>query len=142
MITDKRPEPVPIEIKLDRSHRQLSVTFDDGVCYEMTTEYLRVHSPSAEVKGHGGGAGVLQKGKQEVRIKDISPIGNYAVRLIFDDGHSTGLYTWKLLYELGRDRDENWRTYLARVAESGSGSTIAPAGSAPGCAGSIRRPQS
>jgi DUF971 family protein len=84
----------------------------------MSSEYLRVHSPSAEVKGHGG-EGTLQLGKQDVTITDIQPIGNYAVRLIFSDGHSTGLFTWKLLFELGSQQAARWRDYLARVAAAG-----------------------
>ena len=84
--------------------RLLDVRFDDGSHFELPFEYLRVFSPSAEVKGHGGGEGVLQTGKQNVGITGVEPVGNYALRLLFDDGHNTGLYTWSLLHELGRDR--------------------------------------
>jgi DUF971 family protein len=107
-------DPQPIEIKLRRSARLLEVTFEDGSCFELPLEYLRVHSPSAEVKGHGPGQETLVLGKEAVGVLAIEPIGQYAVKLVFDDGHDTGLYTWKYLYELGRDRERNWARYLAR----------------------------
>ena len=94
------------------------MSFDDGSRFELTFEYLRVFSPSAEVKGHGGGEGVLQLGKQNVGISAVEPVGNYAVRLIFDDGHDTGLYSWTLLHELGRNRQAHWARYLERCAAS------------------------
>jgi DUF971 family protein len=111
--------PQPLEIKLRTASRVLEVRFDDGSRYELSFEYLRVFSPSAEVKGHGGGEGTLQTGKREVRITAIEPIGNYAVRLVFDDGHNTGLYSWGLLHELGRDWAANWSRYLERCAAAG-----------------------
>src|SRR6202171_1821028 len=110
--------PQPTDIKLRTASRLLEVRFDDGSHFELTFEYLRVFSPSAEVKGHGGGEGVLQIGKQNVGITGVEPVGNYALRLLFDDGHNTGLYTWTLLHELGRDRDLNWARYLERCAEA------------------------
>ena len=109
--------PQPVEIKLRTESRILEVTFDDGSHYELAFEYLRVFSPSAEVKGHGGGEGTLQTGKQSVRITAVEPIGNYAVRLVFDDGHNTGLYSWSVLYQLGRDLKANWARYLERCTE-------------------------
>ena len=108
--------PIPTDIKLRTTSRLLEVRFDDGTRYELPFEYLRVFSPSAEVKGHGGGEGVLQLGKQNVGISRLEPIGNYALRLHFDDGHNTGLYSWALLLELGRDRDANWARYQQRCA--------------------------
>ncbi len=111
--------PQPVEIKLRTESRLLDVRFDDGSRYELPFEYLRVFSPSAEVKGHGGGEGILQVGKQRVGISAIEPIGNYALRLVFDDGHDTGLYSWNLLYALGRDRQLNWARYLERCAAAG-----------------------
>jgi DUF971 family protein len=108
--------PIPTDIKLRTTSRLLEVHFDDGTRYELPFEYLRVFSPSAEVKGHGGGEGVLQLGKQNVGISRLEPIGNYALRLHFDDGHNTGLYSWALLHELGRDRDANWARYQQRCA--------------------------
>ena len=111
--------PQPVEIKLRTESRILDVQFDDGSRYELSFEYLRVFSPSAEVKGHGGGEGTLQTGKEHVRITAVEPIGNYAVRLIFDDGHNTGLYAWSFLHELGRDAATNWARYLERCSAAG-----------------------
>jgi DUF971 family protein len=109
----------PTEIRVQTASRQLVVSFEDGEQAEMSFEYLRAHSPSAEVKGHGPGQEVLQTGKENVVITAVEPIGHYAVRLIFDDGHNTGLYTWKYLFELGRDYDRNWQTYLDRLEAAG-----------------------
>ena len=109
-------EPVPSEIKLRKASRVLEVSFSDGSVFQLPFEYLRVHSPSAEVKGHGPGQEVLVLGKENVGIRAVEPVGQYAVKLVFDDGHDTGLYTWKYLYELGRDREANWARYLARKA--------------------------
>jgi DUF971 family protein len=108
------PDPQPLEIKLRRGARLLEVTFDDGTIFELPFEYLRVYSPSAEVKGHGPGQEILVLGKEAVGVSAIEAIGQYAVKLVFDDGHDTGLYTWKYLHELGRDRQEKWARYLAR----------------------------
>lgn len=108
--------PQPVEIKLRTASRVLDVRFDDGSHYELSYEYLRVFSPSAEVKGHGGGEGILQVGKHDVGIVGVEPIGNYALRLKFDDGHDTGLYSWALLYELGREQRANWARYQERCA--------------------------
>lgn len=110
----------PLDIKIRTESRIVEITFDDGSRFELPFEYLRVFSPSAEVKGHGGGEGILQTGKQNVGITGVEPIGNYAIRLVFDDGHNTGLYSWNLLYELGRDRLKNWNRYLERCAGAGS----------------------
>jgi DUF971 family protein len=109
----------PTALKLRTVSRVLSVTFSDGTQYDLPFEYLRVYSPSAEVRGHGPGQETLQVGKQNVQVKKIEPVGNYAVRLIFDDGHDTGLYTWSYLHELGRDHDKKWQKYLDRLAELG-----------------------
>jgi DUF971 family protein len=111
--------PQPVEIKLRTESRVLEVRFDDGSHYQLPFEYLRVFSPSAEVKGHGGGEGLLQTGKENVRVTAVEPIGNYALRLVFDDGHNTGLYSWSLLHELGRDAETNWSRYLRRCAAAG-----------------------
>jgi DUF971 family protein len=110
--------PVPTEIKLRTRSRLLEVQFEDGSRFELPFEYLRVFSPSAEVKGHGGGEGFLVLGKHNVGISGVEPTGNYAVRLIFDDGHNTGLYSWTTLHELGRDHAVNWARYLERCAEA------------------------
>lgn len=111
--------PQPVEIKLRTRSRVLEVRFDDGSRYELPFQYLRVFSPSAEVRGHGGGESILQVGKQHVGVTGAEPIGNYALRLLFDDGHNTGLYSWRLLYELGRDQQANWARYLERCAAAG-----------------------
>jgi DUF971 family protein len=112
-------DPIPAEIKLRKASRVLEVHFADGSLFQLPFEYLRVHSPSAEVKGHGPGQEVLVLGKEAVGVRAVEPVGQYAVKLVFDDGHDTGLYTWKYLYELGRDREANWNRYLARKAAAG-----------------------
>src|SRR5687767_12617713 len=109
------PDPTPTEIKLRSRSRVLEVTFDDGRRFELPFEYLRVHSPSAEVKGHGPGQEVLVLGKQNVGIKAVEQIGQYAVKLVFDDGHDSGLYSWKYLRELGVNQQTNWAKYQQRV---------------------------
>lgn len=109
----------PVEIKLRKSSRLIAVQFDDGKSFELPFEYLRVFSPSAEVQGHGPGQGVLQTDKENVQVTKIEPIGHYAVRLVFDDGHDTGLYSWKYLYDLGERQHENWQSYLDRLKAAG-----------------------
>lgn len=109
--------PHPTNIKSRTKSRVLEVSFDDGSVFELPYEYLRVYSPSAEVRGHGPGQEQLQLGKHEVGISSVEPVGNYAVKLVFDDGHDTGLYTWAYLYELGRDRTQKWQNYLDRLKE-------------------------
>jgi DUF971 family protein len=116
--------PVPVEIAVRSRSRVLHVAFDDGSAFDLPFEYLRVHSPSADVKGHGPGQEVLVTGKAAVGVDRVEPVGQYAVRIVFDDGHSTGLYTWKYLHELGRDREALMRRYRERVAAA------APAGRA------------
>ena len=110
---------IPTEIRLKKKSKMLVVGFDDGSEFSYSFEYLRVHSPSAEVKGHGPGQEFLQTGKENVAITAIEPIGHYAVRLVFDDGHNTGLYTWVYLHELGSNMEANWRSYLDRLAAAG-----------------------
>jgi DUF971 family protein len=109
----------PTEIKHHRRSRELEVRFANGMQARLSAEYLRVHSPSAEVKGHSAGEGVLVTDKQNVAIVKIEPVGRYAVRLVFDDGHDTGLYTWAVLYELCAERDRKWGRYLERLAQAG-----------------------
>ena len=109
----------PTEIRLRRNSRLLAVSFEDGSEFELPFEYLRVHSPSAEVRGHGPGQETLQTGKENVAITAVEPVGHYAVRLVFDDGHDSGLYSWAYLYELGRDMAANWARYLDRLAAAG-----------------------
>ncbi|MDO6459281.1 DUF971 domain-containing protein [Granulosicoccaceae sp. 1_MG-2023] len=111
--------PVPTDICLHRQSRLLELTFDDGFRCQLPCEYLRVYSPSAEVRGHGPGQEVLQTGKEDVAIDDIKPVGNYAVKLVFDDGHDSGLYDWDYLYSLGQNQQANWENYLQRLAAAG-----------------------
>lgn len=111
-------DPIATELRLRRTSRVLEVSFDDGSRYQLPFEYLRVHSPSAEVKGHGPGQEVLVLGKENVGIKAVEPVGQYAVKLVFDDGHDTGLFTWKYLHELGRCFDKYWARYLERRARA------------------------
>jgi DUF971 family protein len=106
-------------IKLRRQSRLLEVSFDDGQTFALPFEYLRVYSPSAEVRGHGPGQETLQLGKHEVQVVRVEPIGNYAVRLDFDDGHNTGLYTWAYLHELGTTHAAKWQQYLERLQKLG-----------------------
>jgi DUF971 family protein len=111
--------PPPTDIKYHKLSRELEVRFADGMSARLSAEYLRVHSPSAEVKGHSAGEGVLVTGKENVAIAKIEPVGQYAVRLVFDDGHNTGLFTWPVLYELCAERDRKWARYLERLAQAG-----------------------
>lgn len=107
--------PRPTEIKLHQLSRELEIHFNDGREFRLSCEFLRVYSPSAEVRGHGPGQEVLQVGKQNVGITAIDPVGSYAVKLVFTDGHDTGLYSWDYLYDLGVNRDNYWQTYLKRL---------------------------
>ena len=109
----------PTDIKLHQKDRILEVTFQDGSTFRMSCEYLRVHSPSAEVQGHSPEQAVLQVGKENVNIIGIEPVGNYAVLLRFDDGHDTGIYAWETLYELGKNMEANWANYLQRLEAAG-----------------------
>ncbi len=112
--------PHPTEIKLHQKSRILDITFSDGKEFQFSCEFLRVHSPSAEVSGHGPGQEVLQTGKKMVSIQKIEPIGNYAIQLNFTDGHNTGLYSWDLLYNYGLNQDKIWQRYLQRMEEAGA----------------------
>jgi DUF971 family protein len=113
-MTENLPVIEATEIKLRTRSRLLEVSFADGQRFELPFEYLRVHSPSAEVRGHGAGETLLVLGKENVLVKAVEPIGHYAVRLVFDDGHNTGLYTWQYLHELGSQYPAKWAAYLAR----------------------------
>ena len=115
-----RNTPRPTEIKLHQKSRILEIAFDDGRRFSLPCEYLRVFSPSAEVRGHGPGQEVLQVGKRDVEIKEIEPVGNYAVKLAFSDGHDTGLYSWEYLHELGEKQESSWKSYLARLEAAGA----------------------
>jgi DUF971 family protein len=111
--------PRPTDIRLHQLSRRLEISFDDGARFNLPCEYLRVYSPSAEVRGHGAGQEVLQTGKEEVNIVGIEPVGQYAVKLTFSDGHDTGLYSWDYLYELGVNQQALWQSYLDRLAAAG-----------------------
>lgn len=111
--------PRPVDIRLHQASRRLEISFDDGRTAMLSCEYLRVYSPSAEVRGHGAGQEVLQVGKESVNITGIEPVGNYAVRLTFSDGHDTGLYSWDYLYDLAEHQDTLWQAYLERLAAAG-----------------------
>jgi DUF971 family protein len=120
MIAPQMPaERVPTEIKLHQKSRVMEITFSDGAGFRLPYEYLRVYSPSAEVRGHGPGQEVLQTGKREVEIRTLEAVGSYAVQPLFSDGHSTGIYSWDYLYELGQNQDRLWREYLDRLSTAG-----------------------
>lgn len=115
-----KDSPVPTEILLHQQSRRLEVAFSDGARFELSFEFLRVNSPSAEVRGHGPGQEVLQTGKRNVEIREIEPVGNYALQPVFSDGHSTGIFSWDYLYELGQRRDTLWDEYLKRLEAAGA----------------------
>lgn len=112
--------PIPTDIRLHQRSRLLEVHFSDGERFELPCEYLRVYSPSAEVRGHGEGQEVLQTGKREVNITAVEPVGHYAVKLVFSDGHDSGLYSWDYLYQLGARYEPLWAEYLRRLEEAGA----------------------
>ncbi len=118
-MNDNSSKPRPTDIRLHGKSRVLELLFDDGYTCNLSCEYLRVHSPSAEVQGHGPGQEVLQVGKESVGIEALEPVGNYALRIRFDDGHDTGLFTWSYLYSLGKDYDSNWQAYLQNLRDAG-----------------------
>ncbi len=111
--------PAVTELRYDKAARSLHVAFEDGARFELPAEYLRVESPSAEVQGHGPGQRTIIPGRRHVGIIGIEPVGNYAVRLLFDDLHDTGIYSWDLLLELGEERDSRWARYLDELAARG-----------------------
>ena len=107
--------PWPTELRLHKDCKTLAVACDNGEGFELPAEYLRVRSPSAEVQGHSSAERRVVAGKRDVQILELHPVGNYAVRLVFDDTHSTGIFTWDYLFELGRNHDKNWRGYLEEL---------------------------
>ena len=109
--------PWPTELRLRKDRKALAVAFDSGESFELAAEYLRVRSPSAEVQGHSASERRTVAGKAHVQILELHPVGNYAVRLVFDDMHSTGIFSWDYLFELGQNREQYWRDYLAELAE-------------------------
>ena len=113
-------ERVPTAITLHQKSRVLEIAFSDGRSFRLPYEYLRVYSPSAEVRGHGPGQEVLQTGKRGVEIRTLEPVGSYAVQPAFSDGHSTGIYSWEYLYELGENQEKRWADYLERLEKAGA----------------------
>jgi DUF971 family protein len=119
MLAPMPDTPTPTEITLHAASRVLEIAFDDGRAFKLPFEFLRVYSPSAEVRGHGPGQETLQLGKRDVTITQLDPVGHYAVQPQFSDGHSSGIFSWSYLYELGLHQDELWAEYLARLEEVG-----------------------
>ena len=117
----------PVSIQLRKKSGVLVLSYGDGAVYELNAEFLRVHSPSAEVRGHGKSGAVLQTGKRNVGLTGVEPIGNYAIRLSFDDGHDSGIYSWNYLHELCSHHDEMWQTYLQRLRDAGASRDALPA---------------
>ena len=111
--------PIPVEITIHKQSRTLEIAFDDGAAFTLPFEFLRVYSPSAEVRGHGPGQETLQTGKRDVVITALEPVGNYAVQPHFSDGHNTGIYSWDYLYSLGRDQAGMWEDYMKRLEAAG-----------------------
>ncbi|MDH3320487.1 MAG: DUF971 domain-containing protein [Betaproteobacteria bacterium] len=111
--------PAPTEIKLHQKSRVLEIAFDDGRAFRLPYEYLRVFSPSAEVRGHGPGQEVLQVGKRDIDIREVEPVGSYAIQPTFSDGHATGIYSWDYLYQLGLEQDARWAAYLKQLETAG-----------------------
>lgn len=120
--------PVPTDIRLRKKSGLLELQYSDGTRFELPAELLRVYSPSAEVKGHGKGREVLQTGKRQVRMTAIEAVGQYAVRLSFDDGHDSGIYSWDTLFELGERQQELWQQYLSRLQQAQASRDALPAG--------------
>ncbi len=110
---------IPVQVKLNKAEGSLTLGYADGSSHTLSGEYLRVHSPSAEVRGHGPGQEILQWGKKSVRIASLEKAGNYAVRISFDDGHDTGLYSWTYLYDLCVNRDKYWQAYVQKLHDAG-----------------------
>lgn len=128
-------DPTPTEITLHSASRVLEIAFDDGRVFRLPFEFLRVYSPSAEVRGHGPGQETLQVGKRDVTILELQPVGHYAVQPTFSDGHSSGIYSWGYLYELGLEQDRLWAEYLQQLDEAGASRDAADAGAAPAAGG-------
>lgn len=119
-----RDTPIPNEIKLHQKSRRLELIYENGENYSLDFEYLRVYTPSAEARGHGPGQETLQTGKRDVDIERIEPVGTYALKLVFSDGHDSGLYSWDLLYNLGKHHDELWQEYMKQIEIQGKSRDI------------------
>ena len=129
--------PAPVNITLHSASRVFEIEFEDGVSFKLPFEFMRVHSPSAEVRGHGPGQGTLQAGKRNVMITEVQPIGHYAIQPLFSDGHASGIYSWDYLYELGVNQARLWDEYLSQLEAAGASrdSSAAPSAAlkSPGC---------
>lgn len=119
MTVNKHITPAPVSLTVHKQSRVLEITFADGVVFSLPFEFLRVYSPSAEVRGHGAGQEILQTGKQDVLLTALEPVGNYAVQPHFSDGHCTGIYSWAYLYRLGTQQAQLWESYLCRLEAAG-----------------------
>ena len=111
--------PTPTEINLHQKSHELEIAFEDGNRFHFSSEFLRVHSPSAEVRGHAPGEETLQVGKENVNIKTLEPVGNYAVKIIFTDGHDSGIFSWDLFYDYGHNQEKMWQNYLQKLSNAG-----------------------
>lgn len=118
-VSTENKTPHPTEINLHQKSRELEIAFDDDSRFHFSSEFLRVYSPSAEVRGHAPGEETLQVGKENVNIKELEPVGNYAVKIVFTDGHDSGLYSWDLLYDYGQNQEQLWADYLQRLKDAG-----------------------
>jgi DUF971 family protein len=119
MTDTSQQSPHPIDIRLHQASRLLEIKFDNNTECKLSTEFLRVYSPSAEVRGHGAGQETLQVGKEDVNISTIEPVGNYAIKLVFTDGHDTGLYSWDYLYEMAKNYEAMWQDYITKLEMAG-----------------------
>jgi len=119
-MSEKTATLIPTELKFHQASRMVEISFADGTSFQLSYEFLRVYSPSAEVRGHGPGQETLQTGKRDVTIVEVEPVGHYAIRPKFSDGHDTGIYSWDYLFEIGVDRDALWQRYLARLEAAGA----------------------
>lgn len=136
MTDQAKDKPIPTQIELHQKSRVLDLVFSDGKHFSLPYEFLRVYSPSAEVRGHGPGQETLQVGKKEVEITAAEPVGTYAMQLVFSDGHDSGIYSWTTLYDMGINLDAMWQDYLQRMTEAGAKREPAPnilTGSGSGC---------
>lgn len=134
-----RDTPIPTEIKLHQVSRLMEIAFSDGARFQLPYEFLRVFSPSAEVRGHGPGQEVLQTGKRNVTIVTMEPVGHYAIQPAFSDGHDSGIYSWDLLYELGVKQEDLWKQYLMRLNATGASRDIETTTAAPASARSCSK---
>lgn len=116
--------PAPTEIKLHSKSHELEISFDDSSNFHFSSEFLRVHSPSAEVRGHAPGEETLQVGKENVNIKNLEPVGNYAVKIEFTDGHDSGIFSWDLFYDYGKNQEKMWQDYLQKLKDAGHERTL------------------